>query len=45
MLRFLSNAAADTALDIASDMRQHGDDHGAAVWRDIATQLSRQAAE
>lgn len=40
--RDYGDAAADTAMDIASDMRTHGDDHGAAVWRAIADELARE---
>ena len=40
--RDYGEAAVDTALGIASDMRRHGDDHGAAVWRTIADELARE---
>lgn len=42
--RDLGNGATDAALDRASNLRSHGDDHGAALWREVAEELYRQKA-
>lgn len=39
--RELGDSASDAAHARAVDMLTHGDDHGAAVWREVALTLDR----
>ncbi len=39
--RDLGDDATDDAQIRASNLRSHGDDHGAALWREIAAELTR----
>lgn len=41
LFREHGEAAVATARARASDMRTHGDDHGAAVWQEVALTLDR----
>jgi hypothetical protein len=41
LVRDLGDAANDAARARAIDLGSHGDDHGAAVWREVAAELDR----
>lgn len=42
--RDLGDAAGETARARASDLRTHGDEHGAALWREVVRELDRQTS-